>query len=103
MLTTTVSRSAQTLTDSGIISSIDASIAVPVPPNGPTFSGRAGTDQPLNHRDRDARPVRCHVWLCGMPNGLLVAERSAPSQRKLRRLLPLEPVKKLQEVGRDGI
>ncbi len=27
--------------------------------NGPTFSGRAGTDHASNHEDRDARPVRC--------------------------------------------
>src|SRR5918998_5432112 len=32
--------------------------------NGPTFSGRAGTDHHSNHEDRDARPVRCNGWLC---------------------------------------
>src|SRR5688572_6635125 len=31
--------------------------------NGPTSNGRAGTCRYSNERDRDARPVRCNVWL----------------------------------------
>jgi hypothetical protein len=31
--------------------------------NGPTFSGRAGTEPPLKYKDRNARPVRCNGWL----------------------------------------
>src|SRR5688572_18437991 len=32
-------------------------------PNGATFSGRAGGLPLRIHEDRDARPVRCKVWL----------------------------------------
>jgi hypothetical protein len=34
-----------------------------LPPNGPTFSGRAGDDHRSNYENRDACPVRCNGWL----------------------------------------
>ena len=46
------------MTEGGRKQSIEA-----VPFNGPTFSGRAGAEPLPNHKDRDARPVRCNGWL----------------------------------------
>ena len=39
----------------------------PVRDNASTFSGRAGADRHSTHEDRDARPVRCSVWLYSGP------------------------------------